>query len=97
MKEISSHHIRSPLRNDKFVLSDTTGYVLLTVPNRSPLHGSYQFSRITDQLSEPGTYILQFQLSPALPGRASISLVTQIVVSPGDPAAFDIKVNTFSQ
>lgn len=63
------------------------------MPNRSAVNGSFQFSRIADQLSEPGTYILQFQLSPTLPGKSPISLVTRIVVSPGGPVAFDIKVN----
>lgn len=67
--------------------------MLLTVPNRAPTDGSYRFGRITEQLSEPGEYVLQYELSPALPGRAPISLVTRIVVCPGEPKTFEIKVN----
>ena len=69
------------------------GEVLLTVPNKNPVDGSFRFSRITEQLRDPGEYVLQFELTPALPGRPPISLSTRIVVCPGEPMTFEIKVN----
>lgn len=66
------------------------------MPNKAPVDGSYRFSRITEQLSEPGEYVLQFELTPALAGRAPLSLATRIVVCPGEPKTFEIKVKPYS-
>ena len=65
----------------------------MTIPNKAPTKGGrYHFDAIEDQLSEPGTYVLQFQVSPLLPGRRPLQLCAPIIVAAGPPQSFDIKV-----
>ena len=71
----------------------TAADVLLTVPNKAPTKGGrYQFGAIEGQLGEPGAYMLQFQVSPSLPGRPPLQLCARIVVAAGPPHSFEIKV-----
>ena len=67
--------------------------VLLTVPNKAPTKGGhYRFEAVEDQLAEPGAYVLQFQVSPSLPGRPPLQLCVRVLVAAGPPRSFEIKV-----
>jgi hypothetical protein len=55
------------------------------------VNGRYHFDAIEEQLSEPGAFVVQFEVSPPLYGKPPVQLCTHINVAAGPPRSFDIK------
>lgn len=67
--------------------------MLLEVHNRTPCGEAFRFEPIRDGLSRAGTYRLQYELQPALPGIGLLTMVAELHVTPGPLARFDVQAS----
>ena len=59
--------------------------------NRTPLGDAFAFARVENGLTRAGAYCLEYEMAPAVPGCAPLSLAVQLAVSPGPAAGFEIQ------
>lgn len=61
--------------------------LVFSVENRSPVKDAFHFQRLAHALNAAGRYVLQYAVSPPVPGAPGpLSLDIAILVSPGAPA-----------
>lgn len=65
---------------------------MLEVPNHTPNKDSFRFERIENGLKVAGSYRLEYELRPVLPGKGPLTISTHLIVSPGPLARFDVRV-----
>ena len=59
--------------------------------NRTPLGDAFAFARVENGLARAGAYRLEYEMAPAVPGCAPLSLAVQLAVAPGPAAGFEIQ------
>lgn len=67
------------------------GELVLEVVNRTPLGDAFAFARVENGLARAGAYRLEYEMAPAVPGCAPLSLAVQLAVAPGPAAGFEIQ------
>ncbi len=66
---------------------------LLEVHNRTPCGEAFRFEPIQRGLTRAGTYRLEYELQPALPGVGLLTMAAELRVFPGPLARFDVQVS----
>jgi hypothetical protein len=51
----------------------------------------FWFARIEHGLRRAGTYRLEYEMSPAVPGRPALTLAVELLVAVGPAVGFDIQ------
>ena len=70
----------------------SAGELILEVSNRAPKHESFDFASIQEGMQTSGTYVLQYELQPSLPGQPPLTSCTRVVVSAGHPVTLELQV-----
>lgn len=68
------------------------GTLIIEVPNHTPNKDSFRFERIENGLKLAGSYRLEYELQPQLPGKGLLTITTELIVSPGPLSSFDVQV-----
>lgn len=71
------------------------GELVHWVEEKSPVREVFQFPRLAQGLTQSGTYLLRYRVSPHPPGLQELCVSVHIHVVPGPPAAIDIQVSNF--
>ncbi len=66
--------------------------LVLEVENKTPLRDSFKFARLMDGICIAGSYVLQYEMQPCLPG-GPLTLEVQLTVAPGPAAQVLIQVS----
>ena len=70
--------------------------LLNEVHNAQPNKDGFWFRKLENMLRAVGQYRLEFELQPIMPGREPLTISTSIHVSPGPPAALEVKARAYS-
>ncbi len=70
---------------------------MLEVVNRTPLRDAFSFARVENGLRAAGAYRLEYEMAPAVPGCAPLSLAVELHVAPGAAASFEIQARACSR
>ena len=76
-----------------------TGELVLEVSNRSPNHEVFEFGSIQEGMQTSGTYVLQYELQPSLPGQSPLpplASCTKVTVLAGPPVTLELQVCYFT-
>ena len=68
------------------------GDLLVEIANRAPVKDDFQFASIEEGLSVRGTYVLQYEVQPCLPGLPSLTSCTVVTVAAGQPISLELQV-----
>ncbi len=68
------------------------GVLIIEVHNHTPNKDCFRFERIENGLKKAGSYRLDYELQPCLPGKGPLTISTQLIVSSGPLACFDLQV-----
>lgn len=71
--------------------------LLNEVHNAQPNKDGFWFRKLENMLRAVGQYRLEFELQPVMPGGEPLTISTSIHVSPGPPAALEVKASSVSQ
>ena len=77
-------------------LVPATERLLNEVHNAQPNKDGFWFRKLENMLRAVGQYRLEFELQPVMPGREPLTISTSIHVSPGPPAALEVKARAYS-
>lgn len=66
--------------------------MLFEVFNRAPADKEFQFAAIKESLTKHGTYVLQYEVQPALPGQPPLTSCIRVAVSAGEPVSLEVQV-----
>jgi hypothetical protein len=72
-------------------LAARAGELVLEAVNRTPLRDMFWFARIEHGLRRAGTYRLEYEMSPAVPGRPPLTLAVELLVATGPAVGFEIQ------
>lgn len=75
----------------RIVLPDSAKALLLN-ENRTPIHDTFKFHKITGGLTRSGYYCLRYTVLPEVPGVARLYVDVIIHATAGPPVAFQIQV-----
>lgn len=70
---------------------------MLEVENKIPNGEMFQFKKVKEGLQRMGSYLLEYVLSPALPGLDPLRVQSQFLVEAGAPVSFAIQVQHTSE
>lgn len=77
-------------------MSMATGELVLEVSNRCPNHEVFEFGSIQEGMQTSGTYVLQYELQPSLPGQPPLASCTKVTVLAGPPVTLELQVCSFT-
>ena len=77
-------------------MSMATGELISEVSNRAPNHEVFEFGSIQEGLQTSGTYVLQYELQPSLPGQPPLASCTRVNISAGPPVTLELQVCSFT-
>jgi len=77
-------------------MSMAAGELILEVSNRAPSHEAFEFGSIQEGMQTGGTYVLQYELQPSLPGQPPLASCTKLTVSAGPPVTLELQVCSFT-
>lgn len=74
------------------VKAPAAGEMLFEVSNRAPVDSEFCFASIKEGLTKQGTYVLQYEVQPALPGQPALTSSIKVAVSAGQPVSLEVQV-----
>ena len=84
-------------RNDTNLRLGLAGDLILEIANRVPVKDEFQFTSIEEGLKVQGTYVLQYEVQPHLPGLPALTSCTTVVVAAGHPISLELQVQSHAQ
>ena len=107
MQSAATHESRSSVRTQKPVVLQpvacmgihkrcplAAGDLIVEIANRTPVKDSFQFGSIAEGLHVRGTYVLQYEVQPSLPGLPALTHCTTVLVAAGQPISLELQVHT---
>lgn len=83
--------------NDTNLHLRPAGDLILEVANRAPVKDEFQFTSIQEGLEVQGTYVLQYEVQPHLPGLPALTSCTTVVVAAGHQISLELQVQSYAQ
>ncbi|KAL0055143.1 hypothetical protein WJX82_007626 [Trebouxia sp. C0006] len=88
---IEGESISSTSSRTTFVMDPSKGELVLEVSNRCPNHEVFEFGSIQEGMQTSGTYVLQYELQPSLPGQPPLASCTKVTVLAGPPVTLELQ------
>ena len=60
--------------------------------NRAPSNKEFHFGPMMKILNQHGTYVLQYEVQPALPGQSPLTATIKVAVAAGQPVSLEVQV-----
>ena len=74
------------------VIATLAGDLLVELANRAPVKDDFHFASIEEGLTVRGTYVLQYEVQPCLPGLPALTSCTIVTVAAGQPISLELQV-----